>query len=126
MRILLVDDEQTYLRLLGDVLQDYGHTVITASDGKQACERLECENPDLIISDVFMPLLDGARFYSFVREQAQNRSVPFIFVSGFDDETTRGLARDPHIDFFFSKTAPIEDIITFVNSLDHVTRTNPA
>ncbi len=117
MKILLVDDEQGFLDVMGDILRDHGHEVILAENGKQARESLEVENVDLIISDIFMPTLDGARFHSYVREFSGAHEVPFVFVSGYDDENTRSLILDPKKDFFFSKTTPPQIIVTFIDSL---------
>ena len=111
MRILLVDDEQGFLAIMRDVLHDAGHEVVLAEDGKVARELLASEKIDLIVSDVFMPTLDGARFHSFVREFTQNADIPFIFISGVDDSRTRTLIVDPERDFFFSKTTPVEIIL---------------
>jgi CheY-like chemotaxis protein len=117
MKILLVDDEQGFLDVMGDILRDHGHEVILAENGKQARETLEFESVDLIMSDVFMPTLDGARLHSYVREFSDAPDVPFIFISGYDDESTRNLIIDPDKDFFFSKTTPIENVVTFVEKL---------
>lgn len=118
MRILLVDDEKGFLAVMGDVLRDYGHEVIVAEDGKQARESLEEERIELIISDVFMPTLDGVRFHSYVREFTDAHDVPFIFMSGYDDEQTRNLVIDPAIDYFLSKTTPIEVTLGLIGRLN--------
>jgi DNA-binding response OmpR family regulator len=117
MKILLVDDEQGYLNVMGDILHQHGHEVVLAEDGKQAREALDMERVDLIISDVFMPTLDGVRFHSYVREFTDSHDLPFVFVSGYDDENTRTLVKDPEKDFFFSKSTPIETIISFIDQL---------
>jgi DNA-binding NarL/FixJ family response regulator len=91
--------------------------VVTAENGKLARECLEQERIELIISDVFMPTLDGVRFHSYVRDFTDYHDVPFIFMSGYDDEHTRDLISDPDIDFFFSKTAPVEKVLGLVRSL---------
>ncbi len=114
MKILVVDDNQGYLNVMGDVLKDSGYEVYLAEDGKQAREFIEERSIDLIISDVFMPTLDGVRFHSYVREFTDAQNIPFIFVSGYDDEHTRGLVVDSNLDFFFSKTTPVETIIELV------------
>ena len=126
MRILVVDDNKAYLNVMGDLLRDYGHEVFLADDGKQAREFLENQAVDLIISDVFMPTLDGSRFHSYVREFTEAGNVPFIFVSGFDDEHTRKLVLDSKIDFFVSKTAPVETIVNLIESLKENLQSKPA
>ncbi len=117
MKILLVDDERGFLDVMGDILRENGHEVIVAEHGKQAREFLEFEQIDLIISDVFMPTLDGLRFHDYVREFTAVQDIPFIFMSGYDDEHTQGLVIDPSIDFFLSKTAPIENLLDLVETL---------
>lgn len=114
MRILVVDDNQGYLNLMGDLLRDYGYDVFLAEDGKQAREFVEEQKVDLIISDVFMPTLDGVRFHSYVREFTEAAEIPFIFVSGYNDEYTRNVVVDSHLDFFFSKTTPVENIVALI------------
>ena len=117
MRILVVDDNKGFLNVMGDLLRDYGYEVFLAEDGKQAREFLEDEKVDLIISDVFMPTLDGARFHSYVREFTDSSTIPFIFISGFDDEHTRKVVVDSKIDFFVSKTAPVETIVSLIEKI---------
>jgi CheY-like chemotaxis protein len=117
MKILLVDDERGFLDVMGDILRENGHEVILTENGKQARESLECEQFDVIISDVFMPTLDGLRFHDYVREFTAVQDIPFIFMSGYDDEHTRRLVVDPSIDFFLSKTAPIENLLDLVETL---------
>ena len=117
MKILLVDDEKGYLNVMGDILRQHGYEVLLAEDGKQARESLELATVDLIISDVFMPTLDGVRFHSYVREFTDAQDVPFIFVSGQEDENTRTLVIDPQKDFFFSKITPVETIVAFIDKL---------
>jgi CheY-like chemotaxis protein len=117
MKILLVDDEKSFLNVMGDMLRAKGHQVLAAEDGKQAREILESDRVDLIISDVFMPTLNGVRFHSYVRDFTDSHDVPFIFMSGYEDEQTRNLIVDPKLDFFFSKTTPIEQVMGFIETL---------
>jgi len=118
MKILVVDDNKSFLNVIGSVLEDHGHEVRLADDGKHARELLESELVDLIISDIFMPTLDGTRFHSYVREFTDARDVPFIFISGYDDENTRKLVADSNKDFFFSKTAPFEEVMSLIEKVD--------
>ena len=122
MRILLVDDEEAFLTALGGVLMEKGYDVVMAQDGKQAREALEDEKIDLIISDIFMPTLDGVRFHTFVREYTDAKDVPFIFISGYDHENIRTLAENSPKDFFLRKPAPVEDILALI---ERVSRTSP-
>jgi CheY-like chemotaxis protein len=117
MKILLVDDERGFLTVMGDILRENGYETVIAENGKQAREILEFEHVDLIVSDVFMPTLDGVRFHDYVREFTDMQDIPFIFMSGYDDEHTQNLVVDPAIDFFVSKTSPIEQVLSLIESL---------
>jgi DNA-binding response OmpR family regulator len=117
MKILLVDDEKGFLNVMGDTLRTRGHEVLPAENGKQAREVLESQRVDLIISDVFMPTLNGVRFHSYVRDFTDSSDVPFIFMSGYDDEQTQTLIVDPKLDFFFSKTTPVDQLLAFIGTL---------
>jgi CheY-like chemotaxis protein len=116
MKILLVDDEHGFLKAMGDMLHETGHDVLLAENGKQARERLEHQRVDVIISDVFMPGLDGMRFHDYVREFSLCPDVPFIFMSGYDDDGMRQLAVDPAHDFFLSKASPIDRLFDLLES----------
>jgi CheY-like chemotaxis protein len=116
MKILLVDDEGGFLKAMGDMLREIGHDVLMAENGKQAREHLDHQCVDAIISDVFMPTLDGMRFHDYVRQFSTCPDVPFVYMSGCDDEGTRQLVTDPSLDFFLSKTTPIDRLLDLLDS----------
>ena len=59
VRVLVVDDEPSLLRLLQVTLETEGYEVILASDGETAVKRVEQEQPDVMLLDVMMPVIDG-------------------------------------------------------------------
>jgi CheY-like chemotaxis protein len=117
MRILVVDDNKGFLDVLGDVLRSFGYHILVAEDGKQAREALETERVDLIISDVFMPTLDGNRFHSYVREFLGATDIPFIFYSGYRSEETEEIVNNSNLDFFMSKSSPVEEIVELIEKI---------
>ncbi len=117
MKILVVDDDESYLHVLGDLLREEGYEVFLCADGKEARELLDQQKVDVVISDVFMPNLDGCRFHSYVRELIRDETTPFIFVSGVEIDGEKYMAADPRKDFFVSKMAPIRDILNLIESL---------
>ena len=116
MNNLLVDDEESFLDVMKALLNAAGHSVVLAGDGKAAREVLDLEKIDLIISDIMMPTLDGARFHSYVREFTANSDVPFIFMSGLTD-VAQMLDMDPARDFFLSKNSNAEEILKLVDQV---------
>jgi DNA-binding response OmpR family regulator len=81
-RILIVDDDPAVAKLLKMVFVQKNHHVIIAEDGETAIEKVSRESPDLIISDVAMPGIDGFEFYSRLQKNSKTAGIPFIFVSG--------------------------------------------
>ncbi len=106
MNILIVDDEQSYRRMLELYIQSLGFEVFAAIHGKDAMDKLYANKIDLIISDVYMPVMDGLRFFKTVRQTPAFASIPFLFVSGYDDAQTLDAVGSAKGTAFLKKTAP--------------------
>ena len=78
-KILIVDDEKISLRMTDHILSSEYETVCAAS-GKEAIEIYKAEQPDLVLSDLRMPEIDGFALHEILNEQA-NRQVPFMFMT---------------------------------------------
>lgn len=85
-KILLVDDEAGFAELLRDLLTMDGFEVRLAYDGLEALDILKEFRPDVIISDVMMPRMGGIELFKKVKSQTSNTKIPFLFISGFQDE----------------------------------------
>lgn len=85
-KILLVDDDPNVLKLVSISLQKAGYEVETASDGIEGYEKANQIHPDLIISDLVMPDMDGITFCKKIREESDIPMVPFIFMTSLGDE----------------------------------------
>ena len=81
--IALVDDDENILTSVSMALEAEGHQVATYPDGAAALEAVSANPPDLIISDIKMPRLDGMEL---LRKLRQNSSVPLIFLTSKDEE----------------------------------------
>jgi len=78
-KILVVDDDATFVRLVDQVLTDKGYEVLTASNGQEALRLLFVHKPDLVLLDVVMPGMDGWQACSRIRDISD---VPIIILSG--------------------------------------------
>ncbi len=83
--ILVVDDEAMIRKSVGRGLTAAGCTVVYAANGQEAMARLGEALPDLVISDVTMPRMDGFELVKRIRSQAATRAVPVILLTGRDD-----------------------------------------
>ena len=81
MLVLLVEDHAPLLRNMTFLLEVSGFTVIPASNGRQAFQQIKRQTPDLIISDIDMPAMNGYDLLHEVRGHRQWKDVPFIFIS---------------------------------------------
>jgi len=82
MKILIVDDDQNILRLYKEELEDEGYTVVTASNGQEAIERFEAENPDLVTLDILLPDIDGIKLLRQMKEKKPR--LPIIMSTAYD------------------------------------------
>jgi len=80
-RILAVDDEQAIVRLIEVSMGRQGHTVITASDGREAVAKAEAERPDIILMDVMMPYVDGFEAIRLLKAKESTRDIPVILLT---------------------------------------------
>ncbi len=80
-RILAVEDHETLLAGIREVLEAAGYAVSTATDGVQALQAMEEVCPDLIVADIMMPRMDGYAFYEAVRARPEWVPIPFIFLT---------------------------------------------
>jgi DNA-binding NarL/FixJ family response regulator len=80
-RILIVDDDDLSLKVLTRHLSQQGYQVYTATSGAEGLERFSQDNPDLVVSDVVMPDMDGFEFCRQLRLRRVGELVPFIFLS---------------------------------------------
>jgi signal transduction histidine kinase/ActR/RegA family two-component response regulator len=82
MRVLVVEDEPTVARLIGDVLEDEGLQVDVLLDGREALQRVNRESYDLVICDMKMPELDGELLYQTLVQADSPVRGRFVFVTG--------------------------------------------
>lgn len=91
-RILVADDDAWILRMVTTVLEKRGYDVDTACDGEEAYEKAITSPPDLLITDVMMPNMDGWSLVKALRGRPEFAFVPVIFLTalGSDDDRIRG------------------------------------
>jgi CheY-like chemotaxis protein len=83
--VLVVDDEHAIASLLENVLEDEGHRVVTASNGRHALQRAAEAPPDLVITDFMMPVMDGAELVRAMAADAHLAKVPVIVMSSMPE-----------------------------------------
>lgn len=87
--ILVVEDERGVAETLKAILEDEGHRVMLASNGRDALAILARERPDLVVADLMLPLMSGQALYQAMQADDQLRQIPFLVVSALDADLIR-------------------------------------
>ena len=109
-KILLVDDEAGFAELMRDLLVMDGYEVELAHDGEEGLEKLQSFTPDIIISDVVMPRLSGFDMFKKVKANPSTGNIPFLFITGFQDDRVLQEARKVGVFGILKKPVDIEQI----------------
>jgi CheY-like chemotaxis protein len=115
--ILVVDDDQTVLFVTTEVLKLKGFKVVTAVNGLQAVEVAKRENPDLILMDLYMPVLNGFSAMRQLKQDKDLRSVPIIAITGYHDDNVQKSAFDAGCDEYLRKPMNLEELDAILQRL---------
>ena len=88
-RILVVDDQRSNVEMLAGVLKARGYAVYTALDGQHALDQVREIHPDLVVSDILMPKVDGYDLCRRLRASPETALLPVILVTSLDAQGER-------------------------------------
>lgn len=112
-RILVVDDEPQIRRMLRTSLQSSGYEVVLAADGSEALKMLEQQHPDLIITDLAMPAMNGLELTQAVRRLG---ATPIIVLSVRDTDAMKVSALDEGADDYLTKPFSMPELLARVRA----------
>lgn len=115
MKLLVVDDEQAVRESLRRSLSFNGYQVLMADNGAAALEMIHKEQPDLVILDVMMPILDGLEVCRTLRSGGDNR--PILVLTARDGVSDRVAGLDAGADDYLPKPFALEELLARVRSL---------
>lgn len=113
--ILVVDDEAVTVDVLTAVLADAGLRVIGAANGREALAKLERAEPDLVLLDYMMPVLDGSETLKAIRQLDGSSKVPIVMMSGIPESMVKRKSRG--YDAFLRKPFSLDELMSAVNRL---------
>jgi DNA-binding NarL/FixJ family response regulator len=124
-QLLVVDDDPSLLLAVSETLRAEGHEVVTARRGSEAMVRVAESLPDLIITDIRMPGMDGYALVRNLRSAPRTRLIPIIFLTAKDETADRIAGFQTGVDAYVTKPFESEELIAIVKSiLERVHRTH--
>ena len=122
-RILLVDDEASFVELLSKGLTGHGFEVTTAHDGVEAQDKFLACNPDVVLLDIVMPRMDGWGFLKWLRTESKS-SVSVIVISGKGDVPDLELGYELRADGYLVKPFAMADVLKAIHTLEEFQAAN--
>ncbi|MFT3890630.1 MAG: diguanylate cyclase [Anaerolineales bacterium] len=113
--IIIADTNQTDRRMFVTLLNNFDHRVLEAKDGAEALEMARIELPDLIISEVIMPNMDGFTLVRRLRSEPLLAGVPVIFQTANNEEEIRKLANNSGVRHVLGKPAEPQEVLRAVH-----------
>jgi DNA-binding response OmpR family regulator len=111
--VMLIEDEKKMSKLYGVMLESKGYSVVSVDSVDEAMTSLDAGLPDIIISDIMMPVTNGIDGCKLIRER-HGRDIPLLFVSALDDNKTVNKAFDAGGNDYLTKQSSLEDVINRV------------
>jgi PAS domain S-box-containing protein len=115
-RIMIVDDTPDNLAILASVLESLDFVTESATNGREALERFEDFNPDLMLVDLVMPEMDGTETVQRLRASERGRTTKVIAVTANAFEETRRMCLASGFDDFIAKPLEIDDLLDLIQS----------
>ncbi len=116
-QLLLVDDEPGLREAVQAYLEDSGFTVNVASNAKDGLHLAQQQLPDLVITDVMMPQVDGFQFLQQLREDPQCKKLPVVFLTARGMTTDRIQGYNAGVDAYISKPFDPEELVAIVTNI---------
>ncbi len=117
--VLVVDDELSIRRMLGYMLGKTDYTVLMASNGEEALEKLATNPVNLVLLDVAMPNMDGITLLRRVRAIPDYQALPVIMLTASTDEVKRAKALDAGADMFLNKLVKPGELLDAITQTVH-------
>lgn len=116
--ILLVEDNPEILESLAEILQTQDYWVETAMNGQEAFQKLDSLNriPDLVVSDIKMPIMDGYEFLEKVRRNDTYYRIPFIFLTALGEEDQIRYGWDKGVDAYIVKPFNLDSLLSTIRN----------
>jgi GAF domain-containing protein/class 3 adenylate cyclase/two-component SAPR family response regulator len=117
VQILVVDDNTDLRNYVSQVLQQQGYQVCTARNGAEGLQLAQSLHPQLIVTDLMMPLVSGLEMIQMIRQEESTKGIPIILLTAKADEDTRLEGREQGADAYLSKPFNDRELLAEVRNL---------
>jgi twitching motility two-component system response regulator PilH len=115
--VLIVDDSAMVREMISDHLRGYGFQVMEAIDGVHGMEQMQAAPPDLVITDIVMPRMNGYEFCRWVKGNANTQRIPVIMCTTKGEEFDRYWGMKQGADAYITKPYQPIDMVNAINKL---------
>ena len=113
-RVLIIEDDENFRYLLRMHLVQAGYEVLVAEDGVAGGRRLLAERPDLVVSDIDMPYLNGLELLQLAKQDEATASIPVILLSGSRNSEQLSMAADLGAAHFLPKPVTRDELLAAI------------
>ena len=123
MKILIVEDDPVMMMLLTHSVKDFGYVIISAADGKEAIQSINKESPDIIITDLTIPIISGLEIISYVKD-FPGKIISVILISAMPKNALGYTNDDFGADAYLVKPVCPQLLLNTISNLGFVSK-NP-
>lgn len=115
--VLIVDDSHTLRQMIAEILQSSGLVVVEAINGVEAKEKIQNKAPDLVITDLIMPLMNGYELCRWIKADPTTQNIPVLMCSTKSEEFDRYWGMKQGADAYMTKPFHPQDLVRAVKQL---------
>ena len=112
MKVLVVDDSPTDLKLMIQPFLNQGYELVTATDGEEALKKAQTEQPDLMVLDVIMPKINGFKVCRQIKGSAELKNIKIILLTSRNQESDKFWGKKQGADAYITKPFTGEDLLS--------------
>jgi twitching motility two-component system response regulator PilH len=116
-KVLIVDDSQTLRHMLSDLLEENGMQVVAATNGLEAKEYIQASAPDLVITDLIMPEMNGYELCRWMKNEPSTQKIPVLICSTKSEEFDRYWGMKQGADAYITKPFHPPELLKTVRQL---------
>ena len=117
VRVLLVDDEPSIVKMVGKRLEVEGFDVLMAMDGQEGLKKAQAEQPDVIILDLMLPKLNGYEVCTMLKQDARYQKIPIVMFSAKAQEKDEKLGRECGANAYIRKPFKAQELLDQIRAL---------